>query len=156
MSEPVELWCVINPDGGVIATALKNGTLSVHSADAREGYRCELLLLVRPGQMFKDGVEACISRFRELRVTCSPNINERVSDAFRALSPAPEPSKAVAIGVDLGTPSGDQTATTHHRVDTEADRLLRRFLTVFADEDADLEGKAILYAEIEACLKERG
>lgn len=75
MSEPVEVWCVYSPTNEIVGMGPHKDvawkSFDVLSAKTKQylesrGYRCERRMLVRPGETWQDGVEACIGKLREI------------------------------------------------------------------------------------------
>ena len=106
MNKPVEVWCVVRPDGMPLChnkdadAAWAEMCQSVKQSQAyleRYGYRCERRLLVPVGQTFADGVEAAFLQIHNAINAAEQGQDVGVAlaalDLITALSPAPEPTK---------------------------------------------------------------
>ena len=145
MSEPVEVWCVVGPDGAIsISKTQHDAWFQVCGENlidtVSQGYRCERRLLVKPGETWQDGVEACKNSVSILLREWEENDSWHKVDAGDTL-------------IDI--------FDTHSPAPSEADRLLRDVIedlislqNVCADEYLD-ELKAKI-KRIETYLKERG
>ena len=100
LTKPVEVWCVSRPDGLPVghsddaASAWADICQKYGQSQAyleRQGYRCERRLLVKKGETFTDGVDACIKWLVKNRWFGEGG---KVLRNLRALSPAPEPNEA--------------------------------------------------------------
>ena len=82
LNKPVEVWCLINPEGAVIR--FDTGVMELRATTL--GYSWERRLLVREGETFADGVEVTINH---LALSGVLEIDGVFAKELRALSPAP-------------------------------------------------------------------
>jgi len=107
MTKTVEVWGVVGPEGFPLSDGDNKGQTwadlcqKLGQSQAyleRVGYRCERRLLVRTGETFEDGVEACINSiasqelaWRTYEHNDKSHIAQFLLNRIRSLSPVPEP-----------------------------------------------------------------
>jgi hypothetical protein len=95
--KPVEVWCVVD---GERILAYDINAESFRNNDEMTNYRCERRLLVKEGETFADGVDACIRSiasqelaWRTYEHNDKSHIAQFLMNRLHALSHAPEPTK---------------------------------------------------------------
>jgi len=151
MSKPVEVWVVLFQETikGCSFVCEAYAWEDVGEIKGKEGYRCERRLIVKEGETFADGVEACIEWLKGTPTTEDGTMilsHAFIIENLRALSPAPEN--------EVDYKSMYQSLLADHAREIEsADKLLREIASIWrpaAGEynrllerlDAYLKGKA--------------